>query len=222
MKAIIYARFSPRPNAAECDSIEKQIERCTAYCNACGYEIAATLNDADASGGRADNRPGLQTAIELACKEHAVLVCYDLSRLARSTKDAIEIADRLQRCGANLAFLDMRVDTSSPTGRCFFTIIAAFAQLYRDQISERTSKAMLKYQSEGRLMSSRPPYGMKVIGRALVPDLEEQKNINKIKQLCHEGYCVAEIANQLNARGHRCRGGQWYPMTVKRILQRVS
>ena len=93
--AVIYARFSPRPNAEECDSVEKQIERCRAYCAGHGYTVIAEYCDKDLSGGRADNRPGLQKAIAAACRNKAILCVNALSRLARCTKDAIDLAERL-------------------------------------------------------------------------------------------------------------------------------
>jgi DNA invertase Pin-like site-specific DNA recombinase len=56
---VIYARFSPLPDAQECDSVARQRERCRAYCQAHGYDVIAEKHDEDMSGGRADNRPGL-------------------------------------------------------------------------------------------------------------------------------------------------------------------
>src|SRR5437870_11135092 len=72
--AVVYGRFSPRPNAEECDSVEKQLQRCRAYCTSHDYEIVGEFKDEDLSGGRADNRPGLQEAIDRACRQRAVLV----------------------------------------------------------------------------------------------------------------------------------------------------
>ena len=159
--AVIYARFSPRPNAEECDSVEKQIERCRAYCAGQGYEVVFERFDKDLSGGRADNRPGLQEAIALACQRKAVLCVYSLSRLARCTKDAIDLAERLNAAGADLAVIQENVNTRSPMGRFIFTLFSALAQLEREQIAERTSSAMLRHQAEGRRMTraDRCPYG---------------------------------------------------------------
>ena len=44
-KAICYSRFSPRPNADDCESIEVQLDRCRAYCKAHTYEIAGEFAD---------------------------------------------------------------------------------------------------------------------------------------------------------------------------------
>jgi DNA invertase Pin-like site-specific DNA recombinase len=84
--AVLYARFSPRPNPDECDSVDKQLERCRAYCEGHGYTVVAQYHDKDLSGERADNRPGLQKAVTAACERKAVLCVYSLSRLGLNQK----------------------------------------------------------------------------------------------------------------------------------------
>src|SRR5438270_12986317 len=116
-EAVLYARFSPRPLADECDSVERQIERCRAYSTGHGYTVVAEHEDKDLSGGRADNRPGLQKAIKAACERAAILVVCSLSRLARCTKDAIDLAERRNGAGADLAVIRESVNTGQPMGR---------------------------------------------------------------------------------------------------------
>jgi DNA invertase Pin-like site-specific DNA recombinase len=159
--AVLYARFSPRPDAEDCDSVEKQLERCHAYSIGHGYTVVAKHHDKDLSGGRADNRPGLQKAIAAACDRKAVLVVSSLSRFARCTKDAIDLAERLSAAGADLAVIQENVNTRSPMGRFIFTLFSALAQLEREQIAERTSTAMIRHQAKGRRMTrpDRCPYG---------------------------------------------------------------
>lgn len=225
MRAILYARFSPRPDAAECDSIAKQFERCRAYCVANGYEVAGEFEDADLSGGRADNRPGLVSALDRACELKAVIVCYDLSRLARKTRDALDISERLQKSGAHLAFLDMKIDTTSPTGQFVFTLFAALAQMYRDQIRERTAKAMRAHQKSGRIMGSIPPYGWKRAhpeSKRLEPVYDEQAILNFILDLAAKGLTAQTIGNYLTADGFTCRGKIWRGYTIQRIINRSN
>jgi DNA invertase Pin-like site-specific DNA recombinase len=93
--------------------------------------VLAAYSDKDLSGGRADNRPGLQEAIATACQRKAVLCVYSLSRLARCTKDAIELAERLNAAGADLAVIQENVNTRSPMGRFIFTLFSALAQSLR-------------------------------------------------------------------------------------------
>lgn len=224
MNAVIYARFSPRPSAEECDSVEKQIARCMAYCKANDYRILVVYGDKELSGGRADNRPGLQEALRVACATKAVVVTYSLDRLARNTVDALEISKRLHKHGANWASVQERIDTSTPMGRFVYTLMAALAQLQREQTSDRTSKAMQHHQKNGRRMSERLPYGYRPHPddpAHMVPDDDEQRIIERICNLYSAGHRLREIGRILEETGDTCRnGGPWYHTTIRRILIR--
>jgi site-specific DNA recombinase len=211
----------------ECDSVEKQLERCRAYCKGHGYEVISEYHDKELSGGRADNRPGLQKAIASACKRQAVLVVYSLSRLARCTKDAIDLAERLNAAGADLAVIQENVNTRSPMGRFIFTLFSALAQLEREQIQERTSSAMLKHQANGRRMTraDRCPYGWQPDQDAperLAEDAEEQAVINRIRLERRQGRGLREIARRLDQAGIDCRGCRWSHTTIRSILNRAG
>jgi site-specific DNA recombinase len=221
MNACIYSRFSDRPDAALCDSNAKQLERCTAYCTAYGHTITATFEDSGLSGGRADNRPGLQAAIDHACKERGILVCYDLSRLARSVRDAIAISEKLEKAGANLAFVVGSIDTSTPIGRAFFTITAAFAQLQREEIAARTKSGMRKHMDRGLCMGG-IPYGYRRSGDRLEPDAGEMQVVATIQQLRKGRRTIRDIADQLNLDQTKARGAKWHRATVERILKRFG
>ena len=114
----------------EAPSRSWQRERCEAYCKANDYSVVAVYEEREVSGGRADNRPQLQAALDHVCKLKGTLVVYSLDRLARNVDDARAISKRLERADANLAILQMRVDTTTPYGKLFFTIVAAFAEFY--------------------------------------------------------------------------------------------
>src|SRR5689334_15854067 len=99
MKAIGYVRVSTEEQANEGVSLEAQQARIAAWCLANDFELVELFIDAGLSGKRADNRPALHTAIDAACRSKAVLVVYSLSRLARSTRDTLAIAERLDKAG---------------------------------------------------------------------------------------------------------------------------
>jgi site-specific DNA recombinase len=224
-QAVIYARFSPRPDAQDCDSVEKQIERCRAYCDAHSYEVIATKHDNDMSGGRADNRPGLQAAIAKACKAKAVLVVYKLDRLARNTRDALDVLERLRKSKADLASLVEQINSRSPMGKFFFTQLAAFAELEREQIRARTSAAMRTYQADGRRMTRRDrcPFGKEpdpLDPSRLIDCPEEQAALERIRQLRAAGKGAKAIATALDIERVPCRGVQWHLTTVRRLLAR--
>ena len=100
LRAAIYIRVSTQGQEEDGTSLDTQLERCRAYSLGHGYTVVAEHHDKDLSGARADNRPGLQNAITAACKRKAVLVVYSLSRLARCTRDAIDLAASLSAAGA--------------------------------------------------------------------------------------------------------------------------
>ncbi len=138
MKAIGYCRVSTEGQAHDGVSLATQQARILAWCEANGYSLVELHVDAGLSGCRSDNRPGLQAALSVACRERAALIVYSLSRLARSTKDAISISDRLAKSGADLVSLSERLDTTSAAGKMIFRMLAVLAEFERDQVAERT------------------------------------------------------------------------------------
>lgn len=236
MKAVIYARFSPRPKARveACSSIEVQVTRCRDYCKGFEYELADehVFADSEASGANTD-RPGLEAAIKVACRLKAVLIVYSLSRLARNTADALMLAERLSAAGAHLAMLDTRIDTSTPVGRCFYAILAAITQLEREQTAERTKEAMLHQQANGRRVSDRLPFGLMEDeasdvhphnGRSswMVPCSEEQAIIARMVELRGRKFGYRAIGRRLVKENLLCRGGAWHHGTIKSILSRAG
>lgn len=228
--AVLYARFSPRPNAKECESIEFQLERLRTWAASVGLEIARDYSDEEVSGKSQLGRPELELAIAHACRTRGILVVYSLSRLARSAKDAIEIVERLDRSRADIASLTERIDTSTPTGRFFFTVMAGLAQLEREQLAERTSDAMRRHQASGRRMTraDRCPYGYQAAGEdgaALIPVHDEQLVIQVMRTARESGRSFRDIGAHLDQLGHRRRNGQpWStsPALISKILKREA
>ena len=220
MKATGYVRVSLAKQAEEGVSLEAQEARIRAWCAAQGHELAGTEVDAGLSGGRADNRPALQAALEAVCRAKGVLVVYSLSRLARSTRDALDIAERLHDAGANLVSLSESIDTTTAMGRFFFTVLAALAALERDLISERTSMAMRHIAANGGYTGGEPPFGYRFEknGPGLERDGDEQQVIGMIRRLHDEGRNAPSIARALNGAFVPCRGSAWHAKTVSRIL----
>src|SRR5581483_9733190 len=170
---------------------------------------------------------GLQAAIATACQRKAVLCVYSLSRLARCTRDAIDLAERLNGAGADLAVIQENVNTRSPMGRFIFTLFSALAQLEHEQIAERTSTAMLRHQARGRRMTrpDRCPYGWRpdpADPARLVEDAEEQAAIARIRQERRRGRGLREIARTLDRAGIDCRGRGWSHSAVRSVLRRAG
>jgi DNA invertase Pin-like site-specific DNA recombinase len=180
MDAVVYARYSPRPD--DSNSIAYQILACREYCVRQQWRVVAEYSDEHASGGDR-NREGLIKALDHVKSIKGSLVVYQLWRLCRSTKDAIEIADELDAANCNLGSVSENVDTTSAVGRAFFQMMAVIGELERNMIRERTSIAMLNHMKDGRSMSSKPPYGFGVKDGRLYRDEHEQQVIARTKEI---------------------------------------
>ena len=114
--AIGYVRVSTIGQAVEGVSIDAQRDAITRHAAAAGLQLIDMHQD-ELSGKRADTRPGLQTALAQASEHGAVLIVYSLSRLARSTRDTLAIAEQLESAGADLVSLSEKIDTAGACGR---------------------------------------------------------------------------------------------------------
>ena len=95
------------------------------------------LYEEKVSGARRD-RPQLARLLDQV-REQDVVVVYRLDRLARSTRDLLEIAEQLRDVGAGLRSLgEPWADTTSPAGRMVLTVFAGIAEFERALIHERT------------------------------------------------------------------------------------
>ncbi|MBL8251978.1 MAG: recombinase family protein, partial [Candidatus Competibacter sp.] len=153
--AIGYIRVSTEGQAQDGVSLDAQRAKIAAWCDLNDYDLTAVHVDAGISGKSADNRPGLQAALA-ECKKGSALVVYSLSRLARSTRDTIEISERLNKVGGDLVSLSEKIDTTTAAGKMVFRMMAVLAEFERDQISERTASAMQFKKAKGERFGSVP------------------------------------------------------------------
>ena len=86
--------------------------------------------------GKNTDRPELQAMLDFA-REGDTIYIHDFSRLARSTKDLLEIVEMLNRKGVHLVSNKENVDTSTPTGKLMLTMIGAIAEFERVNMLDR-------------------------------------------------------------------------------------
>ena len=220
--AIGYARVSTEDQAQGGHSLEAQRAQLAAYCTAHGYDLVG-IEVEDQSGKRADNRPGLQEALRQVCLKKGVLVVTKLDRLARNTVDAIAIAARLKKQGADLAILDLHVDTNTAMGEFIFTIFAALGQLERKMIADRTRSVLSHKRQKGERISGHPPYGWRFLDGCLIEVVGEQAVLSTIEGYRALGYSLRKIADQLNRDGVKAKlGGPWSHSSIQSVLVRAE
>lgn len=229
--AIIYARYSSdRQNAITLDS---QISYCRDYCWMRHYEIVGDYCDRATSGKTLSGRPGFEAALNHVKQRQGILVFYSLSRAFRSTKDALLVFEELDQAGAYLCSVKESFDTNTAAGRFVFRVLAALAELEREQIIERTVEAMISHQRNGRRMGGICPYGwvddetcteLNQDGRPrrMRRDLREQAAIARVLELHTQGTKLRRIARILDEEGYPPRGACWNHGVVQRIIARAA
>jgi len=214
-----YVRVSTKRQSEEGVSLESQKNRIRAWAEMNDCNLIGIEEDPGISGGRIDNREGLQRAIHIACEEKAVLIAYSLSRLSRSLKDTLLIAEKLEKAGADLVSLSEKLDTTSASGKMIFRILAVLNEFEREVLSERTSAALQHKKAKGEVYGP-IPYGYNRDGNILVKNIEEQEIILMIKAWDADGRSLREIARELEKRKILTKQGKrWYGSTVSGILQ---
>ena len=124
-----YARVSTKGQARDGNSLEHQREELvSAGASEIFYESFT---------GTEKHRPELDKLLGKLCKGDTVVV-LKIDRIARNTKDGIEIIDTIVGKGCRLHILNMGMFDNTPTGRLMRNIMLAFAEWERDQIVERT------------------------------------------------------------------------------------
>jgi len=105
--------------------------------------------------GTKASRPELDRLRELM-REGDTLVITRLDRLGRSTKDLLAIASELEEKGVELEVLEQNINTKTPEGKLFFTMIAAMAEFEHSMMVARTKDGLAAARARGRLGGRKP------------------------------------------------------------------
>jgi site-specific DNA recombinase len=220
--AIGYIRVSTEQQANEGVSLDAQRAKIEAWCTHNGYELAHVYVDAGISGKSMDKRPGLQDALK-SLKKGMALVSYSLSRLARSTKDAISIGETVAKRKADMVSLSEQIDTTTAAGRMMFQMLAVLAEFERNLTAERTTSALQHKKATGQKYTNITPYGFEAIEGRLVQVLAETEVVAEIQAARSSGNTLQSIADNLNGRGIPTKTGkQWAPATIHLLLKRTA
>ena len=103
----------------------------------------------DKASGAKKDRQALNDALEYMRSGDTLVVCR-LDRLGRSVRQLIDFINELKEHGIGFKSLTEAIDTSTPSGQFFFHITAAFAELERNMIRERTRVGLDAARARGR------------------------------------------------------------------------
>ena len=190
MRAVIYARVSTEEQKKGW-SLKAPIDACRKYCEMKGWEVAEICTDIK-SAKEIKGRSEFQRAVRLV-KEGAadVLIAWRLDRITRNTKDFLFLCEELTKKKDGNEYVGIttvveNIDLTTAIGRAFATIVAAMAQLEREQISERTRLGLQKAREAGK-----KPGWQK--GKSRIPEWKKKKII----ELYQDGATYEEIREEV-------------------------
>lgn len=235
MKVYGYVRSSKTDQKI---TINNQEEKIRAYCNLYGHDLIEIIVDQES--GKSVNRVGMKRLLELTSKRKpgfSGIAIYCLSRLFRNAEEALRYTSEWEKKGIALHSVQEQLDTKSPMGKFFFTLMAAIAEMERNVIAERTSDALECKKRNGEKTGGDVPYGYKIKsyksvikdGKTMkVPLLErhdeELETIKTIIAMRQQGCSYQMICMELEKQGLKTKSGNsiWQPITVSRIVKRES
>lgn len=135
--------------------------------------------------GKDTNRPKLKEMLDFA-REGDIIYIHDFSRLARSTKDLLDIVEMLNNKGIHLVSNKENIDSSTPTGKLMLTMIGAIAEFERQNLLERQKEGIAIAKREGKFKGGQ----VKKIDDTTFNSLLEQYNTRAISK--------KEFAEKLN------------------------
>jgi len=186
------------------------------YAEMKGWTVAKVYRLDAISGKSVMGRPETAEMLEdLRTGKITGLIFSKLARLARNTKELLEFAEIFRTQSADLISLAESIDTSSPAGRFFYTLIAALAEWEREEISARIAASIPIRAKLGKRVAGKAPFGyLWEDNRRLVPHPEEAPILKLIFELFQVHRRIGRVARLLNEAGYRTSKGETFSETT--------
>ncbi len=181
-----YSRVSTLSQTAD-----NQLLALRAFATARGW-IVTEFTDQGQSGAK-EKRPQLDAMLAaVRARKVDVVACVKLDRLARSVHHLVAMVREFEALGVDLIVLDQSIDTTTPSGRLLFHVLAAISEFERDLIRDRVMAGLARAKAQG-----------KRLGRPRTP-----VDLGRVVQMRAAGVSVRGVARALKIS----------PMSVTRAL----
>lgn len=200
----LYARVSRHDKD---QNPENQLIKMKEFVARHGWEIFRIY--IDRASGAKTSRPGFDQMLRDArARWFDVIVIVRLDRLARSTRQLLNVVDDLTKRGVELICTDQDIDTTTPSGKLLFTVLAGVSELELDLIRERTKDGLARARAEGKRLG-RPPspaFTERIV--ALREEGRSLREIGDIVGLSHQAVKQRLRRDRVQKRVENPRGGQ--------------
>jgi DNA invertase Pin-like site-specific DNA recombinase len=152
-KAAIYARVSTKQQ-----SVDSQLHQLKAVAAADGYTDVELFLDEGISGAKGrDKRPGLDNLLKAATRREVdKIYVFSIDRIGRSVTDLISTLEEIQAANVGIYFHKQAIDTSTPSGKLLFNLVAVFSSYEREIIRERVLAGLEKARANGVKLGRKP------------------------------------------------------------------
>ena len=163
-------------------SLEGQLKEIEAYCNAFNIKLEAVYSDEGKSGKSVQGRPEFRKMMADIEEKQEVdyVIVWKLSRFGRNARESLNSLELLQKFHVDLIAKEENIDTSTKQGKFMFTLLAAMAEMERENIIEQTSNGKKYNALDGNWNGGMAPYGYKLSDGKLLVNQEEAEVVKKI------------------------------------------
>ncbi|MDD5221345.1 MAG: recombinase family protein [Candidatus Pacebacteria bacterium] len=231
-KAIIYVRVSTEEQAKHGLSLDAQERVCQKLAEQNGYKSVEIIKDEGESAGSI-NRPGLKRMLRL-CEEGGIETIFTVhsDRLARNTEDHLAMQRLFSKHNISIIYaLQPNIDRKTALGQTMDTVMAAFNEMQRLAIAEKTKSALEEKAREGWFPGVAPlGYANvdnpnfrngEISKRIIVLDAPKARMVKKLFELYATGnYSVYELSDMMRKQGLRTKkGGLLHPSKIYEMLK---
>ena len=162
-------------------TVENQIRILTEVAKRSGWTIVRVFEDAGISGAKGrDQRPGYNALLKaIHRREVDIAAAYAVDRLGRSLTDLVAFLNDIQASGCDLYLHQQAVDTSTPSGRMMFGLLAVFSEFERALIRSRVIAGLERARANG-VQFGRP---------SLSPD-----RVERVEKALKDGQSIRAVA----------------------------
>nr|MBF0685237.1 recombinase family protein [Pseudomonas sp.] len=178
-RVAIYLRVSTKEQTTENQRRELEV-----VAGRAGWDVVQVFEDAGVSGAKGrEKRPAYDALLKAVARREVDLVAaWSVDRLGRSMQDLVSFLEDLKGHGADLYLHQQALDTTTPSGRALFGMMAVFAEFERAMIQERVNAGLSRAKALG-----------KRLGR---PTLSGEMEA-RVRALRAEGIGVVKVAKTL-------------------------